>query len=583
MLIMSKEHLDEHGKNARNLQLFGQESNGGVWSISKMNMLLHGIPDADVRNDDTLASPLHVEGGELMHFDRVLTNPPFSQNYDRTGMKFPERFRYGFCPEGGKKADLMFVQHMVAVLRDGGMVVTVMPHGVLFRGGDERKIRTGLLDDDVVDAVIGLSANLFYGTGIPACLLVLRAPGSKPAERKNKVLFINADREYREGRAQNHLDPEHIEKIVQAWEGFKDIPGFARVVSRKELSENDDNLNIRRYADNAPPPEPHDVRAHLYGGVPNAELDAKRALFETHGLDPAHVLKKRNERTFVFVDTVTDKSELKKRVEDDAGVKAREDALATLFNKSWDRTASGIVKLAGGGEKLMALRASCFSDFPAIAKSCALLDSYALVGVIATWWSQVQNELKTIAAHGFKGLVDAWVSSILAAVEEADAKSNPLDHKLTRKLLPSFLEDVARLEAKKAEFEASLEAPEAEDEDEDAESAEGALSEEDRKKLKAELGALKKQAKTLDAAFADRLCEAQAQLSNDEATTLVLGILRHDLDVIRARYVDAHRQQIISALETWWEKYRVTLTSIEGDRDAAAATLKGFLAGLGYA
>lgn len=582
MLIMSKEYLDEQGKNARNLELLGQESNGGVWSISKMNMLLHGIPAADIRNDDTLASPLHVEGGELMHFDRVLTNPPFSQNYDRNGIKFPERFRYGYCPEGGKKADLMFVQHMVAVLRDGGMVVTVMPHGVLFRGGDERKIRTGLLNDDVVDAVIGLSSNLFYGTGIPACLLVLRAPGSKPTARKNKVLFINADREYREGRAQNHLDPEHIEKVVQAWESFKDIPGFARVVSRKELSENDDNLNIRRYADNAPPPEPHDVRAHLYGGVPNAELDAKRALFETHGLDPAHVLKKRDERTFVFVENITDKSELKRRVEDDAGVKTREQELDHLFDKSWDRTASGIVNLAGGGEKLMALRASCFSDFPAIAKSCALLDSYALVGIIATWWSQVQNELKTVAAHGFKGLVDAWVSSILAAIEEGDAKTNPLDHKLTRQLLPSFLDDIAKLEAKKAELEASLQTPETEDEDEEAEAVEGALSDEDRKKIKAELGALKKQMKTLESAFADRLCEAQAQLTDNDATTLVLGILRHDLDVIRTRYVDAHRQQILSALEAWWEKYRVTLTSIEGERDAAAAKLKGFLVGLGY-
>ena len=171
----------------------------------------------------------------------------------------------------------------------------------------------------------------------------------------------------------------------------------------------------------------------------------------------------------------------------------------------------------------------------------------------------------------------------MAAIEEGDAKTNPLDHKLTRKLLPSFLEDIAKLEAKKAELEASLQTPDTEDEEEDAESADGALSEEDRKKVKAELGALKKQTKTLEAAFADRLCEAQLKLNDNEATTLVLGILRHDLDVIRTRYVDAHRQQVVSALETWWEKYRVTLTSIEGERDAAAGKLRGFMAGLGYA
>jgi type I restriction enzyme M protein len=117
MLILSKEHVEEHGGNARNLALFGQENNGGVWSISKMNLLLHGIPDADIRNGDTLADPLHTEGGELMRFDRVITNPPFSQNYTQEGIPFPERFPYGWCPEGGKKADLMFVQHMISLIR----------------------------------------------------------------------------------------------------------------------------------------------------------------------------------------------------------------------------------------------------------------------------------------------------------------------------------------------------------------------------------------------------------------------------------------------------------------------------------
>src|SRR5450759_4647246 len=166
----------------------------------------------------------------------------------------------------------MFVQHMLAVLRPGGMVATFMPHGVLFRGGAERDIREGILKDDLLDAVIGLAPNLFYGTGIPACILILRAKGAKPAERRGKVLFINADAEYQAGRAQNYLRPEHVEKIVNAVERYEDVPGFAAVVPVAELGKNDWNLNIRRYADNAPPPEPHDVRAHLMGGVPKAEV-----------------------------------------------------------------------------------------------------------------------------------------------------------------------------------------------------------------------------------------------------------------------------------------------------------------------
>jgi type I restriction enzyme M protein len=116
MLILSKQYVEEHGGEGRNLSLFGQDNNGGVWAICKMNMLLHGIPDADIQNEDSLTNPQHLEGGELMRFDRVISNPPFSQNYSRQELQFPERFRYGFCPESGKKGDLMFAQHMLAAL-----------------------------------------------------------------------------------------------------------------------------------------------------------------------------------------------------------------------------------------------------------------------------------------------------------------------------------------------------------------------------------------------------------------------------------------------------------------------------------
>jgi type I restriction enzyme M protein len=226
MLILSKEFIEENGGDGQNLHLAGQEKDGSVWAISKMNMLLHGIADADLRNNDegTLEDPAHVVGGELQRFDRVITNPPFSMNYVKEGIPFPERFRYGYTPEKGKKADLMFVQHMLGVTRPDGVVTTVMPHGVLFRAGDEGKIRTGLLDADAIEAVIGLGPQLFYGTGIPACILVLRPAGSKPKERKQKVLFINADRDYREGRAQNYLEPDHVEKIVSAFRQFEDLP-----------------------------------------------------------------------------------------------------------------------------------------------------------------------------------------------------------------------------------------------------------------------------------------------------------------------------------------------------------------------
>ncbi|MCO2750404.1 SAM-dependent DNA methyltransferase, partial [Pseudomonas aeruginosa] len=183
MLIAAKEYIDEQGQEGRKANLYGQEANGTVWSIAKMNMLLHGISTADLHNEDTLAKPQHVKGGELRRFDRILTNPPFSipwgtTDKDQSGQSTwapefrSERFGYGEVPLGAKKADLMFLQHMVAVLADGGQIATVMPHGVLFRGGEEKTIRAGMIEDDLLEAVIGVAPNLFYGTGIPACILV---------------------------------------------------------------------------------------------------------------------------------------------------------------------------------------------------------------------------------------------------------------------------------------------------------------------------------------------------------------------------------------------------------------------------
>jgi type I restriction enzyme M protein len=271
MLIQVRDYVREKGLDASKVSLFGQEKMGTTWSICKMNMLLHGIPDADIRQQDTLREPQHQdETGNLRRFDRVLANPPFSQNYIKKDIKFPGRFPV-WMPEKGKKADLMFVQHMLSVLKADGRLATVMPHGVLFRGGEEREARQHFIDKGYLEAVIGLPGNLFYGTGIPACILVLNKAG---AAQRDHVLFINADREYREGKAQNHLRFDDIDKIVHAYRAGQDIPAYARRVPVSEIKGEEYNCNIRRYVDNAPPPEPHDVRAHLHGGVPVSEVDA---------------------------------------------------------------------------------------------------------------------------------------------------------------------------------------------------------------------------------------------------------------------------------------------------------------------
>ena len=207
---------------------YGQESIGTTWSICKMNMLLHGIPTPTSARKTRSAGPQHKdESDELQSYDRVLANPPFSQNYIKKDIEFPGRFAV-WMPEKGKKADLMFVQHMLAVLKADGKMATIMPHGVLFRGGEEKEARKHFIERGWLEAVIGLPAGLFYGTGIPACVLVMNKKDA--VQTASTSLFINADREYREGKAQNFLRPEDISKIVHVYRAWQDVAGYARLV-----------------------------------------------------------------------------------------------------------------------------------------------------------------------------------------------------------------------------------------------------------------------------------------------------------------------------------------------------------------
>ncbi|TDE34837.1 SAM-dependent DNA methyltransferase [Antarcticimicrobium sediminis] len=602
MLIAAKDYIDEHGDDGRKANLFGQEAAGTVWSIAKMNMLLHGIDSADLRNEDTLGEPQHVENGELRRFDRILTNPPFSINWgskdkDKQGNyvwepKFPERF-FHEVPRGSKKADLMFLQHMLHVTRDGGMIATVMPHGVLFRGGDEAKIRQKIIESDQIEAVIGLGPQLFYGTGIPACVIVLRQRkhdganlvSGKPKERQGKVLFINADREYFEGRAQNHLLPEHIEKIVTTFEEYREIPGFSAIVDIDTLKENNWNLNIRRYADNAPPPEPHDVRAHLVGGIPKAEVAAKAELFQSHGFDPMDLLTPRDERYLDFAGHVTTKADIKPTIESNAGLMTREAEIWDKFNAWWDAHTDDITALAGDDSttSLIKLRDELLSSFSTTLESLSMLDPFTVRGIIAQFWMQSRFDFLTLMARGTRGVADAWRTSIVTALEDKRNKENPLDHKLVSFLMGPFVTQIAELEARKAELDAQIKAAtakpeEGEEEEDDAE----VVDEKQVKAWKKELSEVKKTLKAKKDQFTAELNKGVDDLTDDAAAELLLKILHDDMARILTRYIAAQRGQIVAAFENWWDKYRVTLTEIEGARAEATDKLAEFLKGLGY-
>jgi type I restriction enzyme M protein len=343
MLIQMRNYLTKQGENASNLSLYGQEMNLNTWAICKMNMFLHGVLNADIRKGDTLREPQHTQAGELMCFDRVIANPPFSlkkwgkEECDNDGFG---RFPYGTPPKDA--GDLAFVQHMIASTNAEGMVGVVMPHGVLFRGASEKAVRQGILEDDLLEAVIGLPSGLFYGTGIPACMLIINK--NKPSDRKGKVLFINGELEFQEGKNQNKLREQDITKIVTTFNNFKDIKRYSKVVPYSEIADNDFNLNIRRYADTSPPAEIFDVRALLHGGVPVREVqDAYIAEEILNGFDVSVVFDKKDDSYYSFKPSITSKEQIRDVVEKsvtaaDADLTSpRTSIIVTQLERWWDK------------------------------------------------------------------------------------------------------------------------------------------------------------------------------------------------------------------------------------------------------
>lgn len=259
-LINAIEYVKKQGGNHKNVQVYGQEINLSTWAICKLNMLLHEARGAVIYKGDVIREPKNLEGATLKTFDKVIANPPFSlKNWgiESAQNNTYHRFSYGVPPQS--YGDLAFVEHMIASLNSKGKMATVVPHGLLFRGGAEDSIRQGILEDDLFEAIIGLPQNLFYGTGIPAAVLVLNK--HKPTERKGKVLFIDASNDFAKDGNKNKLRPEDIDAVVKAYDAFETVEKYAEVVTLDQIRDNDYNLNISRYVDITEEEEEVDINA----------------------------------------------------------------------------------------------------------------------------------------------------------------------------------------------------------------------------------------------------------------------------------------------------------------------------------
>ncbi|MCX4481798.1 type I restriction-modification system subunit M [Streptomyces cellulosae] len=587
MLIQTVQYVAEHFGDAGKLTLAGQDANPRATVMAAMNLLLHGARRFDLRTGDTLAEPQHGST-----FDLVLSNPPFSMDYSRAALAdAAARMPYGMAPERGR-ADWMFVQHMLHAVRDrGGSVVTVLPHGALFRDGAEAEIRGALLDADVIEAVIGLPAALFTNTSVPACILVLRSPGTKRPELRGRVLVINADREFRAERSRNVMLPEHVARVVAAFHTAADAAGFARAVERRELADNGDNLNIRRYVDNSPAPEPQDVRAHLYGGMPRAEVAAHHELLDAYGLTALDLFAERPDAPDSDYLDFLPEGERPTVERIDALAAPREAALLAAFATWWEETAAAVDGLAGGDRagagQVGVVRETMLASLLNHLGPIGPLDQHALAGAFAAWWHASRPDVSSLVHNGYAGLIDGWLQDVRGRLEPV------LDPKTAKWRRPSAAERRAAyahpvVRALIPEFAAELR-----DADEAVSAAAGPDAAGESTASRALLRAARARVTQMEA----EVCPPPDELPGGSCLErerrdvgarggdreLVRGVLRDRLQAEIEQRLRLRRGQLHDRYRMWEEKYADSLADVEAASTAASAKMWSLMEEMGYA
>jgi type I restriction enzyme M protein len=626
MLIESRNYAESKYGSAKNLTLFGQDKNGTTWGLCKLNLLFHDILDALIENGDTLENPKHILNGELRRFDIVIANPPFSQNYSTTDMKFKDRYLF-WMPKKGK-ADFMFVQHMISVLKANGRLAVIMPHGVLFRGGEEKKMRKWMIEKGLLEAIIGLPPALFYGTGIPASVLVINKSGAQ--ERKG-VFFINADREYKEGKVQNILRPEDIEKITHTYRAKQQIDGYSKLVSLGELQKEDFNCNIRRYVDNSPPAEPHDVNAHLHGGIPVGEVDAMDNYWKNYPGYRERLFSVNRPGYLNFADGIQSKENIKTLSDASPEIQNQHARFNGILETWWN---AHLADLEGLPEKknIYALYHHFSATITTSLSGLGILDEYQSRGAFAAYWNSLDTDLRSVAASG-------WNAELIP------------DEEILESQFPEVLKELRQNESRRDELEAlfkevnemeegvwSEEEYEVWPKDELAEvkqtikSLGGELKEAQRElkiqekrlkatqktflsiagirveidglvfqvqkltddieretkrierhgELEAELKQCRKKIKEIKDHKEKLVEEARAKIDEAEARRLILARWNRTLHSTVDEHLEQYQRSLKSALENLWEKYNQPLNSILNERDHVNKELSAYLKELGY-
>jgi type I restriction enzyme M protein len=396
----------------RGITIYGQEKDNATWALSKMNMILHGSEDADIQKGDTITSPQFTKGDQLRTFDFAVMNPPFSTKSWTNGLENEYgRFEFGRPPE--KNGDYAFLLHVLKSLKSTGKAAVIMPHGVLFRGHAEASIRRQLLQRGYIKGIIGLPANLFYGTGIPACIVVL---DKENAVGRTGVFMIDASKGFMKDGPKNRLRSQDIHKIVDVFNKQTKIDRYSRMVPLAEIvnGSNDYNLNIPRYIDSSDPEDIQDLHAHLHGGIPNRDIDALNYYWDAFPQLQSLLFKPNRPG---YSDLAIDVTDVQQTILNSAEFRSFSDGIRRLTSNWFTAhrpTLAGISPSTHPNDLVATLGDELLARF----KPTALLDEYDVYEQLMAYWRDTMHDDVFLIMN--EGWLDA--AKPRKAIEDKDRK-----------------------------------------------------------------------------------------------------------------------------------------------------------------
>lgn len=642
LLINLRNYVETRYGSARHLSIHGQELKEGIYKMCKMNMIFHGIKNANIKMGDTLANPLLKEDGVLLKFDIVVANPPFSMNYKTEGMQHKERFQNWTSTK--KQADFMFLQHMISTLDNDGRMAVVMPHGVLFRGGEEQNVRKRLITNGLIEAIIGLPPALFFGTGIPANLIIINKNGSG---ERNHVLFINADKEFKEGKNQNKLRSEDIDKISFVYHNKIELDKYSKLVHKDDIEKEEYNCNIRRYVDNSPPATAHDVHAHLNGGIPIAEINALDSEFACYKdlKDSLFVPLKKGYNQFIAA--IDSKEKIKEHIDNSSGKQKAFAQYTIKISEFWQKILPKIEALPID-KSVYDFTKHCTSEFAATLSEIKnpLLSEYQLRGSFAQYIEDLKYDFKSVAASAWKAelipddeILESQFPDVLASYRNASARRDELEAlfetvneleegewneddyeaipkkviteikaqiknntkqknilakelaKITKQI-KAYQKDIDAkkpkpdkvLIAKKEIEKLSKKTLELQSEIAPFEVAINTDTDSIKKHvaLEDELKKCRTEVRELERVKSNLVEQARAKITPEEAKKLIIKRWERTLHTLITGYQEIHTRNLVNAISALFDKYSTTLHEVLNSRELETQLLNKFLNELGY-